>query len=146
MKNIILILTVVFSFTYICNANYITPKKTNNRDTLGILENILYIIEDEEDEPFDFDHKAYLPEGFNPYDLTDNEADADLWIEEDDNEAFDFDHTKYLPVGFNPSKKFNSLFLNKINWVEEDEADEAFNFDTLTYFKKFKTEVLLSIR
>ncbi|MCF6213466.1 MAG: hypothetical protein L3J45_05515 [Flavobacteriaceae bacterium] len=141
MKKPILILAVVLSFSYTFSANQFAPKHTN---TDGI-NNIVYIEEEESDEPFDFNHKSYLPEGFNPYDLADNETDATLWIEEEEepDESFDFDHTQYLPVGFNPNKKLNVLFLEEVEWIDEDE-DEAFNFDTKAYFNKSNTETYLN--
>ena len=114
MKKTILILAVVLSFTYAHSANQKPYTKTNHVDSL-------YVVEEEADEAFDFNHKAYLPKDFQAYDLTDNEADISQWIEEDNtDEAFDFDHKDYLPVGFNPSEKFNALFLDKIKWVEEE--------------------------
>ncbi|NQW37199.1 MAG: hypothetical protein HQ471_09355 [Flavobacteriales bacterium] len=140
MKKSILTLAVVLSFTYTFSANQFAPKKTN----INNINDIVYIEEEEADEPFDFDYKAYLPEGFNAYDLTDNEADPTLWIDEDaEDEAFDFDHTQYLPVGFNPNKKFNDLFLEDIEWVDED-TDEPFAFDTKKYFNKSKSEILVT--
>jgi len=64
-------------------------------------EAVLEMIVEEEDEAFDFDHKAYLPKGFNAYgnSIKENEAVLEMIIEEED-EAFDFDHTDYLPKGF----------------------------------------------
>jgi hypothetical protein len=138
MKKITLILAVVLSFTYTYSANQRAYTKTNQIDSL-------YVIEEEADEPFDFDYKAYLPKDFQAYDLTDNETDATQWIDEDTDEAFDFDHTAYLPVGFNPSEKFNTLFLDDIKWVDE-EADEALNFDTSLYVRNFQEKIKVSSR
>ena len=137
MKKSILTLVVVLSFFYTFSASQIVPEKIKAND-------IIYIEEEEEDEPFNFDYKAYLPEGFNPYDLADNDVDATLWVAENkEDEPFDFNHKKYLPVGFNPSKEFNSLFLDEIKWVDE-EKDELFDFDTKIYFNKSKGVVLVT--
>ncbi|MCF6212869.1 MAG: hypothetical protein L3J45_02475 [Flavobacteriaceae bacterium] len=108
------------------------------------LDDLVYLNEEEADVPFDFDYKAYLPKGFNPYDLTDNGADITLWVEEEEaDESFDFDYIQYLPVGFNPNKELNTLFLEEVEWVDEDE-DEAFNFDTKAYFNKSNSKTYLS--
>jgi hypothetical protein len=136
MKKITIILAVVLSFTYTYSANQKAYTKTNNIDSL-------YVIEEEADEAFDFNYKAYLPKDFIAYDLTDNEADNTLWIDEDTDESFDFDHKEFLPVGFNASEKFNTLFLDKIKWVDEED-DEEFDFDTALYVRNFKEKILVS--
>jgi len=138
MKKVTLILAVVLSFTYAHSANQKPYTKTNHIDSL-------YVIEEEADEAFDFDYKAYLPKDFQAYDLTDNEADATQWIDEEADEAFDFNHKDYLPVGFNPSEKFNTLFLDDIKWVDE-EADEALNFDTSLYVRSFQEKIKVPSR
>ncbi|NQW37422.1 MAG: hypothetical protein HQ471_10495 [Flavobacteriales bacterium] len=135
MKKSIFTLTILLSFANNSNANQIIPEKNNITDN-----EIAYIVEEETDEAFSFNHKTYLPENFNPYDLTDNEADVTLWIDEDEDEAFDFDHTQYLPVGFNPNSAFNALFLEDLEWIEEE--DEPFTFDTNKYFNNHKEEIL----
>ncbi len=113
MKKTLLFLTVVLSFTYTFGANQLVPKKTN-------INNIVYTGE-----------KTNHPsENCCVYNLTDNETNQTLLI--DEGEPLDFDHTKYLPVGFNPSKEFNSLFLDKIKWVD-DVKDEVFDFDRKQY-------------
>jgi len=116
MKKITLIFAVVLSFTYTYSANKKAYTKTNEIDSL-------YVIEEEADEPFDFDYKAYLPKDFQAYDLYAKDQNNQL-IDEHEDEAFDFDHKQYLPVGFNPSKELNHLFLNKIPWVDEEEINE----------------------
>jgi len=137
MKKITIILAVVLSFTYTYSANQKAYTKTNNIDSL-------YVIEEEADEAFAFDYKAYLPKDFQAYDLTDNEADLTLWVDENnDDEAFDFDHTAYLPIGFNPSEKLNSLFLTEVEWIDE-EIDEAFDFDTKKYVININDKILIS--
>jgi len=136
MKKITLILAVVLSFTYAYSANQKPYTKTNHTDSL-------YVTEEEPDEPFDFDYKAYLPKDFQAYDLTDNEADATQWIDEDTDEAFEFDHTAYLPVGFNPDKALNHLFLNDVEMIDEDIA-EPLDFDTSQYVRSFKEKILVS--
>lgn len=136
MKKITLILAVVLSFTYAHSANQKPYTKTNHVDSL-------YVVEEEADEAFDFDHKVYLPKDFKAYDLTDNEVDNTLWIDEETDEAFDFDHTTYLPVGFNPDKALNHLFLNTVELIDE-EIDEPFDFDTSLYVRNFKEKILVS--
>lgn len=136
MKKVTLILAVVFSFTYTYSANQKAYTKTNNIDSL-------YVIEEEADEAFDFDYKAYLPKDFKAYDLTDNGADPTQWVEEAEYVAFDFNHKDYLPVGFNPSEKFNALFLEDIKWVDE-EIDEEFDFDTALYVRSIKEKLLIT--
>jgi len=138
MKKSILTLAIVLSFSYIFSANKLASKKTNDNN----INNVVYI-EEETDEPFDFDHTQYLPVGFNPYDLTSNEADATIWIEELADEPFEFNHTQYLPVGFNPNSAFNALFLEDIKWIEEEE-DEPFTFDTKKYFNKIKLKMFVT--
>ena len=130
MKKITLILAVVLSFTYTYGANQKVYQKTNKIDSI-------YVLEKEPDEAFDFDHKAYLPVGFNPSKELNNLFLYKIpWIDDMEDEAFDFDHTAYLPVGFNPKKELNHLFLNDIPWIEEDESNVSFDFDTMYYFKK----------
>ncbi|MFK5891127.1 MAG: hypothetical protein QM486_10415 [Flavobacteriaceae bacterium] len=139
MKKTILILAVVLSFTYAHSANQKPYTKTNHVDSL-------YVVEEEADEAFDFNHKAYLPKDFQAYDLTDNEADVTLWVDENnDDEAFDFDYTAYLPVGFNPSKKLNHLFLDTVKLINEEE-DEPFYFNTSLYVRNFQEKVLVTLQ
>ena len=126
MKKITLIFALALSFTNTFSANKYASIKTNEIDSL-------YVIEEEADEPFDFNYKAYLPKDFQAYDLTDNEANPYLWIDENnEDETFDFNPEDYLPVGFNASKKLNHLFLNTVELVDEEE-DEPFDFDTKLY-------------
>lgn len=137
MKKVTIILAVVLSFTYTYSANQKAYTKTNNIDSH-------YVIEEEADEAFAFDYKAYLPKDFQAYDLTDNEADLTLWVDENnDDEAFDFDYAAYLPIGFNPSEKFNALFLDKIKWIDEEE-DEMFDFDTSKYVINRDDKIFIS--
>lgn len=56
---------------------------------------------EEEDEPFDFNTKDYLPFGFNPYAIYQYEDIIEISIEEKD-ATFDFNTKMYLPINFNP--------------------------------------------
>ncbi len=60
------------------------------------------VILEEEDAPFDFDTKKYLPVGFG-LSKTLLDAIVEINIEEED-EAFEFDTKMYLPKGFKASR------------------------------------------
>jgi len=147
MKRNILFLAVVLSFTYTFGANQLVLKKTkiNNivcteekanqpnhfKDYLAedccipnLTDNNIdetLLVDEELDEPFDFDHTKYLPIGFTPYKNV--KEHSCKWIDDTEDEVFDFNHKQYLPVGFNPDKKLNHLFLNELPWVDEEEIE-----------------------
>ena len=94
-------------------------------------ENLISEI-NEEDAPFDFNTKDYLPVGFNPY-ATDRYGEIfEVSLEEEDT-PFDFDTKEYLPVGFNPYATDQYEDLSEISIEEED---EQFDFNTKNYLPK----------
>jgi len=159
MKKSVLFLAVVLSFAYTFGANQLALKKTNINDVVYIKEKAIksfnfkaYLPEKccafnltdneankalliEEEVSLDFDHTKYLPVGFTPYNNAKKQSYQ--WIDEGEDEALDFNHKQYLPVGFNPKKELNHLFLNNIPWVDDEESNTLFDFDTMYYFKKY---------
>jgi len=88
---------------------------------------------EEEDEAFDFDIKAYLPIGFDPYVSFEEKYGIEFEIvDEEVDIPFDFDTKKYLPIGFGLKKSV----LNSIEEIEIEEADAPFGFDTKKYLPK----------
>jgi len=151
MKKTILFLAIVLSFAYTFGANQLVPKKTKINNIIYTEEKAnqpinfkTYLLEDccilnltdynigetllideELDEPLDFDHTKYLPIGFNPSkEFNTRYLNKIKWVDEEEATTLDFNHTKYLPVGFNPDKKLNHLFLNELPWVDEEELEE----------------------
>lgn len=90
-------------------------------------------VEEDLDEPFEFNTKDYLPVGFNASLRLAEEFDLEFsLVGQDIDEAFDFDTQAYLPVGFNLSTEL----LNTIVEIETIEEDEPFGFDTQAYLPK----------
>ena len=113
MKNLILTISLFASLSFFAQPQW-------NDNTVNV--------SDTEDEyPFDFNTKDYLPLGFDPYEgmIID---ESNLLIEEP--VVFDFDTNAYLPEGFDP---YEGMFKYKMVWNEEQ---VKFNFDTKKYLPK----------
>ncbi len=103
-------------------------------ETKTTTENYPVIVgEEEQDEPFEFNTKDYLPIGFNANLSIEEQYGIEFStaIEEED-EPFDFDTKDYLPLAFN----LNKDILNSIVEISVNEADEPFEFDTKKYLPK----------
>ena len=107
MKKLIIVGMLAISF--IATAQLSKSKNLNYKDTLitsyyndSIIESLPSVVVEEEDAPFDFNTKDYLPLGFNPYAKEQAPFKFEAIVEED--AAFDFDTKKYLPKGFDPYK------------------------------------------
>jgi len=137
MKKLFIYLVSFISFSLAYAGNQSEPKDLYD-DSKDDSE-LAYIDEELDDEPFDFNYKYYIPEGFIAYDLNDDEYDSDQWVDEENEEMINFNVKYYLPVGFNASKKLNHLFLNKVELVDEEE-DEPFDFDIKYYLEKLKNK------
>jgi hypothetical protein len=94
------------------------------------MESILEIEEIEEDAPFDFDLKKYLPLGFNPYIMAHLTYTSIAGFFEEKDEEFDFDTKAYLPENFNSVKNAS---LDAAYAEVNQEADAPFDFDTKSY-------------
>lgn len=141
MKNLILTSLLIVSFTvsaqFIENRSFnlkhvlkFTPAKVVDMSS-NFFNSIVEVEEEEEDAPFDFDIKKYLPKGFNPFgivQITYNQL-TNLFTDEEEI-AFDFDHKEYLPANFNPY--VNQTLLEAHNELNQEE-DVAFEFDTKDY-------------
>jgi len=137
MKKLITASILVISI--IANAQLSNSNDINLKDTVfGSLHIDLLIdslpseVAEEEDAPFDFNTKDYLPLGFNPNATKEVLDLIEISIEEEDAE-FDFDTKEYLPLGFNPNK--NNPFSDIIEITIEEE-DASFDFDTKEYLPK----------
>ena len=133
MKNLIAPCLLVLSLMTATAAQVTTSSFVSINDTISKDElkntTIAYVefAEEEQDEAFDFDIKAYLPVGFNAitsleYEIVLEEADA----------PFDFNTKDYLPIGFGLKKSI----LDSIEEIVIEEADAPFNFDTKAYLPK----------
>lgn len=74
---------------------------------------IVFEVLEEEDAPFDFNTKDYLPMGFDAYQPIRTNEFFEVSEEELD-EDFDFNRQLYLPKGFDPHKgmKYKSEIAN----------------------------------
>ena len=134
MKNLIASCLLIISLMTATAAQVTTSSFVSINDTISIEElkntTIAYVefAEEEQDEAFDFDIKAYLPVGFN--------ANAsfiyEIVLEEEEDEPFDFNTRDYLPIGFGLKRSI----LDSIEEIVIKEADEPFNFDTKSYLPK----------
>ncbi|MGB5243625.1 MAG: hypothetical protein WBN16_03165 [Lutimonas sp.] len=140
MKNLILTSFLIVSFTV--SAQFIENRTFDFGNTLkfsqtaianmsnGLLESIFEVEEVEEDAPFDFDIKKYLPLGFNPYVVAHLTYTSIAGFFEEADEEFDFDTKSYLPENFNAS--YNEALHAAYAEVNR-EADVPFDFDTKAY-------------
>ena len=140
MKKIILTSMLAISFMT-ATATQLSENVLNSlNDTISTKEikialNELDSIEvvEEQDEPFDFNIKDYLPIGFNPNKSIEEKYNIiyEVSIEEAD-EPFDFNTEDYLPVGF----RLNTEIIKSIKEIAIVEKDEKFDFDTKSYLPK----------
>ncbi|MFD1316662.1 hypothetical protein [Namhaeicola litoreus] len=140
MKNLILTSFLIVSFTI--SAQFIENRTFNFGNTLkysqkaitnmshNFMQSILEVDEVEEDEPFDFDIKKYLPLGFNPYVVAHLTYTSIAGIFEEEDEKFDFDTKAYLPENFNTAKNAS---LDAAYAEVNQEPDATFDFDTKSY-------------
>jgi hypothetical protein len=112
----------------VTTSSFVSINDTISKDELKNTT-IAYVefAEEEQDEAFDFDIKAYLPVGFNAitsleYEIVLEEADA----------PFDFNTKDYLPIGFG----LHRSLLDSIEEIAIEEADAPFDFDTKAYLPK----------
>lgn len=82
------------------------------------------VIEEEEDEVFDFNVKEYLPIGFD----ANRFLEFEMVLEEED-APFDFDTKDYLPIGFG----LKQSIIDSIEEIRIEEEDTPFDFDTKKY-------------
>ncbi len=133
MKKLLAPCLLVISLMTATAAQVTTSALVSINDTISKDElkntTIAYVefAEEEQDEAFDFDIKAYLPVGFNAnasfiYEIVLEEAD----------EPFDFNTRDYLPIGFGLKR----AILDSIEEIVIEEADEPFDFDTKSYLPK----------
>ena len=133
MKNLLAPCLLVISLMTANAAQVTTSTLVSINDTISKDElknsTIAYVefADEEQDEAFDFDIKAYLPVGFNAntsfeYEIVQEEAD----------EPFDFNTKDYLPVGFGLKRSI----LDSIEEITIEEADEPFDFNTKAYLPK----------
>ncbi len=102
-------------------------RKTTTPETYPVV-----VVEEEADEPFDFNTKDYLPIGFNAYLSLDENFDLEFSaVVDETDEPFEFNTKDYLPVGFNAA-----LNLDAIVEVTIEEEDAPFDFDTKKYLPK----------
>ena len=133
MKKLLAPCLLVISLMTATAAQVTTSTLVSINDTISIDElkksKITYveIVEEEQDEAFDFDTKAYLPVGFNAY-IT---FEYEVVLEEAD-APFDFNTKDYLPIGFGLKKSV----LDSIEEITIEEADAPFDFDTKAYLPK----------
>lgn len=90
------------------------------------------VVDEETDEPFDFNTEDYLPLGFNPTLSLDENYDLEFSLIVEEDESFEFNTEDYLPVGFNLNKEI----LNGIIEIANVEEDESLDFDTKKYLPK----------
>ena len=140
MKNLILTSFLIVSFTV--SAQFIENRTFDFGNTLkfsqiaianmsnDLLESIFELEEVEEDAPFDFDIKKYLPLGFNPYVVAHLTYTSIAGFFEEADEEFDFDTKSYLPENCNPA---NNVPLDAAYAEINQEADVPFDFDTKAY-------------
>ena len=145
MKNLIISSFLIVSLTV--SAQFIENRSMNfgnmlsmdlsaisNNVSKNILNTIFEIEVEEEDEPFDFDIKKYLPYGFNPYKNIANIYNKLYdYITEEADEPFEFNTKDYLPANFDPY--IDISMMDEYESLNE-EADEPFDFDTKEYLPK----------
>lgn len=107
----------------------ITNKETK---TSAVEKYPVLVVEEESDEPFEFNTKDYLPVGFNSTLSLSEDFDLDFSLIVEEDEAFDFKTQDYLPVGFN----LNEAILTSIVEIASEDEDEPFDFDTKSYLPK----------
>ncbi len=100
----------------------------NNSNYDLIIESLTAEALEEEDAPFDFNTKDYLPLGFNPYDNNEYTYINEIFFEEED-APFDFKTKDYLPIGFNPYATNQNAEVIEISLEE----DAPFDFNTKDY-------------
>lgn len=95
-----------------------------------VLDDIVYIEDEESDFDLGFDTAEYLPENFDPYkqyvDLNSIE-----FIEEGDISDLGFDTSAYLPDDFDPYSI--PVDINSVSYIEEGEDEIDLGFDTSEY-------------
>ena len=133
MKKLLAPCSLVISLMTATAAQVTTSALVSINDTISKEElkksTIAYVefVEEEQDEAFDFDIKAYLPVGFN----ANVSFEYEVVLEEAD-EPFDFNTKDYLPIGFGLKRSI----LDSIEEIVIEEADEPFDFDTKAYLPK----------
>ncbi len=140
MKNLILTSFLIVSFTV--SAQFIENRTFDFGNTLrfgktvitnvsnNLYDKIFEIEEVEQDAPFDFDVKKYLPLGFNPYVVAHLTYINIAGFFEEEDEKFDFDPKAYLPENFNAAKNAS---LDAAYAEVNKEEDVPFDFDTKAY-------------
>lgn len=104
MKKLIIasmLVTGIMATAQLSQSNHLYLRDNLISNVNDNLQNKNCEIIEEEDEPFDFDTKDYLPFGFNPYAICQYEDIIEISIEEKD-ATFDFNTKMYLPINFNP--------------------------------------------
>ena len=100
--------------------------------SISFIDSIFEMEVEEEDEPFDFNVKEYLPNGFNSFELmfeTYNTAYEYFFDDVDD--SFDFDTKIYLTEGFDPYE--NVSLIGDYELLDVEEEDDSFDFNTKEY-------------
>ncbi|MEN8186528.1 MAG: hypothetical protein ABFR05_05310 [Bacteroidota bacterium] len=110
-------------------------KKVNTIENFyTVLNSIVEIEEEEEDEPFDFDVKDYLPQGFNPFIAVVFKAYTGVYgafFEEEDEDFLEFvTKEDYLPVSDDTDEM--TKVMEEYELLTEEE-DAPFEFDTKDY-------------
>ena len=151
MKNLILSGLILVTSTIAANSNENNLRSFNNEifkgsgivSNLNIPDGNSYISQVEEDVPFDFDTKRYLPTGFDPFARKVSTVNIkDLKIEEAD-ATFDFELKDYLPEQFNA---FQNPHLSAAYEEVNEEPDQDFDFELKKYlpvpFNNFDNKML----
>ncbi|PWL39959.1 hypothetical protein DKG77_03785 [Flagellimonas aquimarina] len=100
-----------------------------NTATLN-LDEIEFVEEDSEID-LGFDTSAYLPEGFNPYEIY-FDFDSIIYFEDEDNLQIGFNTSSNLPEGFDSYTDI--VGVDSINYIEDDVVELGFN--TANYLPK----------
>ncbi len=117
--------TIDFGNNLSSNFNDVVGNSTNPMD-----DTTFEIEKEEQDAPFDFDTKKYLPENFNPYEEVSILEDYAMLNAEED-EKLDFDTKQYLPTGFDAYSE-NELIMEDYELLRAA-PDAPFDFNTVDY-------------